>query len=364
MYKVLIFGTGKSSVVVKQMLNKQVNILAYIDNDKSKCNKNIDNVKIFSPQYIKDFNYDYIIIASQYNEEIYKQLINIGIEKHKIFQYYKFIDNYYNLYNYYINFFIEKTSEVEVLTTGISYASNGFNEDICCKKAFKFSMGSQDIYYDYHTIKYLLSNYRNKTNNVRYVIIGLCYYSFQYDMSLSAMKDKVMLYYPVLKKSHNFNRIEDIYKECEINKSIADKILAIRKGRYYEGIKIPTLNDYEDKWSTGKKQAERDCDKNYPQTVKENTQIFKDYLQLLKDYNMKPIVVVYPATKYYTKCFSKRIEDEFHSIIKKVKKEYDFQYIDYFRSDLFIDDDFVDVSHLNVTGSEKFTKILNEEIHW
>lgn len=62
--------------------------------------------------------------------------------------------------------------------------------------------------------------------------------------------------------------------------------------------------------------------------------------------------------------FSLLLEREFQSIIKAFKKEYDFQYIDYFRSEKFNNEDFEDVSHLNPKGAEKFTEILNEIIDW
>lgn len=360
-----MFGTGKASIIIKQALNEQTNILAYIDNDRSKWSKIIDNVKILGPQYIKNFNYDYIIIASQYNEEIYSQLISIGIERHKIFQYSKFVSNYYNYYKYFINLFIENTFEVDALITGISYANTGFDERVCCRKAFKFTFWSQDIFYDYHTVKYLITNYKNRVNSIKYVIIGLCYYSFQYDMSLSAMKDKVLLYYDVLKQSHNFKGACDNYEEYEISGDIASKIFKRNSnGNYDFQWKVPNLKDCKDKWILGESICNMDCNKNYPETVKENTKILKSYLELLKEYNIKPIAVVFPASKYYTKYFSKRIEDEFHSIINEVRKKHDFQYIDYFRSDLFTDDDFQDVSHLNPQGAEKFTKMLNEIIEW
>ncbi|CDM68815.1 hypothetical protein CM240_1657 [Clostridium bornimense] len=72
--------------------------------------------------------------------------------------------------------------------------------------------------------------------------------------------------------------------------------------------------------------------------------------------------MIFTVSKYYTKYFSERIENEFFSIINEIGKLYDFQYIDYFRSELFTDDDFVDVSHLNGDGATKFTKVLNSMI--
>ncbi|WML35467.1 chemotaxis protein [Clostridium sp. OS1-26] len=365
MYNVLMFGTGKSSIIIENVLNCKVKILAYVDNNESKWGTKRNNILIVKPEQIKNYDYDYIIIASQFNEEIYNQLIDLGVVENKIFQYYKFMDNYSNEYKYMIDNFIENNNDdLEAICTGISYAYTGFSEKKCLKSCYKFSLSSQDIFYDYHTIKYLFNNFKEKVINVKYAIIGLCYYSFQYDMSLSAMKNKVVWYYSILKTAHHYSNADRLSEEYENNREIAEKTFRINGGYFDFVYDVPSFKEYENKVEIGRKQAELDCNKDYPKTVQENIQIFKDYLRFLKDNNIKPIVVVFPASKYYTEYFSKRIEDEFYCIINQVKKEYNFQYIDYFRSELFDDDDFSDVSHLNNQGAEKFTKMLNEEIEW
>ena len=127
---------------------------------------------------------------------------------------------------------------------------------------------------------------------------------------------------------------------------------------------IPLTEKDEDFYIIGKKQADLDCNKNYPKTVEENKIIFEKYIKLLQKYNVKPIVVVCPTSKYYNINFSKRLKDQFFEIIYQMKIKYDFQYIDYFESKLFDDSMFYDVSHLTYEGGEKFTKILNETINW
>lgn len=365
MYNILIFGTGNSSIIVENALNNNVRILTYLDNDMSKWNKIKNNIIINSPDKIEQYNYDYIIIASQFNTDIYKQLIHIyGIDANKIFQFYAFTDNNFNYYKYNMNKFISSNDEIELISTGISYAAKGFIEDICLKKSFKFAFSGQDLFYDYKTIKYIVENV-SKRNNIKYALIGLCYYSFQYDMSMSTTRNKIILYYSVLKNSHNFKSIKTIYNEYKINKKIADNIFKKdRNNKYNFKWNLPTLEDYDDKWKMGKEVAEKDCNKNYPKTVAENKLIFIKYLELLTSCNIKPIVVVYSVTKYYSKYFSNRIEEEFHSIINRAKHKYDFQYIDYFKSNEFQDNDFEDVSHLNSKGAEKFTNILNKKIVW
>jgi hypothetical protein len=362
-YNIIIFGTGSAADGIVDIFGGNVNIVAFADNNNSKCGGVFREKEIISPKRIKEFGYDYIVIASQFNEEIYNQLIDMNIKKEVIFQYVKFLDMIYNHFEVMLlSYFKRDIDKIETIITGISYAMAGLNASLLKKVGCNFAIDSQDLFYDYHVFKYILENFNH---NLKYGIIGLCYYSFQYDMSLSAMQNKVMLYYPTLKTSHNFKLNYDFDKEYDINKDIADKIIKKNQSGHYDFcVEIKSLADFNNKESIGKKQAEIDCDKNYPETVKENIQIFKDYLKLLNEHNIKPIVVVFPASKYYTKYFSERIEKEFHGIIDELKKEYDFQYIDHFRLDVFKDDEFWDVSHLNPKGAEKFTQILNKEINW
>lgn len=363
LYKVIIFGTGTSSEVIEEALNNNTTVIAYADNDIKNQGRIKNNIPILNPDFIVDYEFDYILIASQFNEEIYHQLLKIGIKKDKIFQFYKYLDLRYN----YVNNSIQKFSShsnTEILVTGISYTNSSIREDLLIRKVHKFTFGSQDLYYDYNIIKHIFKSYPEQSSNVKYIIIGLCYYSFQYDLSLSAMKNKTVLYDQILNDSHNFKGIEEFYEQHDINKRIANNIFKKNE----QGISVFTWKsksfNLQEMESLGKKQAETDCTKNYPNTVKENIKILKKYLEMADNYDIKPIIIVSPASIYYTEFFSKRIEEEFIYIIKELKKEYSFQYIDYFRSDKFNNDDFSDVSHLNAKGAEKFTKLLNEIIQW
>ncbi|NRY60048.1 nucleoside-diphosphate sugar epimerase/dehydratase [Clostridium beijerinckii] len=371
MYRVLVFGTGKSCDLVRELLNNDVEIIGYIDNDSSKFGNIHYGKKIINPDEICGYKYDFIIIASQYNEEIYEQLMKMNIDKNIILQYYKLTDNYENYCKRLINNYLEdKYNSTEVLVTGISYAFKGFIELYCLKEAYSFAAGSQDLYYDYNIMKYLFDNHKFKMEKIKKIIIGISYYSFQYDMSLSSIKSRTLLYYEAIGKCHNFKEIEKVYEEYRINRNIADLICKKHIDGNYEfawniiNIKSFEEKSFEEKQIIGKKQAELDCNKDYPKTVKENIQILKDYIMLLKENNINPVIVVFPASKYYYNNFSTRIENEFKNIIKNLKCEFKFQYIDYFRSNIFEDCDFEDVSHLNIKGAEKFTKILNNEIEW
>lgn len=350
MKKVMIFGTGRTSYNVVNNLKNDVRIVAYIDNDKSKLGVK-DSYPVLSVDEIGKFEYDYIIIASQFEEEIFKQLRELDIDEQKIIRFFKWFDVNNNYIEKAITSYYN-TSIYRGIITGISYTRAAILENILNYKFMILAFPSQDIKFDYKVAKYIIKKKHN--NKIDYCIIGLSYYSFQYDLLKSSMKNKACFYKFMdsnkNESNYDFNVENMIFRE-ECFKNFSQEV---------EFCKL----DYELKNKIGKKQALIDCSKSHPETVIENNQLLKDYLKLLKYNKIKPIIVVCPVSKYYNKYFSNRIENEFHSIIKEVAQQYDFQYIDYFRSEEFDDDDFQDVSHLNHKGAEKFTKILNEVIYW
>ncbi|AQR96990.1 hypothetical protein [Clostridium saccharoperbutylacetonicum] len=357
MKNVIIFGTGKSAETLELSLNCNVNIIAYTDNNNYNWGKMHRNKLVINPLELIKYEYDYILIGSQFNEEIYKQLLDYKIPKSKIFQLTKYTINNWDYIKYNKERISNDTLEINTLVTGSSYSTFGFAEEFYKKKAINISAPSQDLYYDFNFVKWAIEN--NNLNNLQEVIIGLSYYSFQYDMSLSAMKGNVSLYYRNLGLKHNLNNIEDIIEGLDETLKIGDNIFNFKSSYViWKGVSQRSILNEE----TGRIQAEVDCRKNYPETVKENIQIFKNYLELLIEKNVKPIVVVYPVSKYYSMYFSSIMKAEFKSIINQMKKIYEFEYIDYFNNDIFSDENFRDVSHLNIDGGKKFTEILNNLI--
>ncbi len=82
---VLIYGTGGTSKKLFQFIDaEKYNILAYIDSDEMKEYSQFQNKLILSPNKIKYINYDKIIIASNYYDEIYDVLLENGVSKERI----------------------------------------------------------------------------------------------------------------------------------------------------------------------------------------------------------------------------------------------------------------------------------------
>lgn len=82
--KIAVFGTGKYySIYKKWFIN--VEIAAFLDNDKSKQGKLLDGVPIISPDEILTLKIDRIYIMSHYINEMCLQLKELGIPDEKIY---------------------------------------------------------------------------------------------------------------------------------------------------------------------------------------------------------------------------------------------------------------------------------------
>lgn len=145
MYNILIFGTGNGNVNMKKALNfNKVDILAFVDNNVVKHGKDYENKKIISPKKIINYEYDYIIIASQFYEEIFEQLMVLGIKKEKIIKFYEhpidFISYKYDLFLKISTFMEEEFLDIY-------------------EKCYEYTMTSvKKMYSLYKATKYIVSN--------------------------------------------------------------------------------------------------------------------------------------------------------------------------------------------------------------
>lgn len=89
MKKIIIWGTGNYFERYYKYI-KACNVVAVVDNNSSKWNTYIYEYKIYSPEIIKDIEYDYIYICSIYCNEIKNQLLDMKIKKEKIHYYFDF----------------------------------------------------------------------------------------------------------------------------------------------------------------------------------------------------------------------------------------------------------------------------------
>lgn len=90
MERVILFGASRLGEIAYEYLNNIYDISCFLDNDTNKKGKKIYSKSIINTDDLKKYKDNYIIISSQYDIEIAKQLICMGIVKFGVF---KLIDN-------------------------------------------------------------------------------------------------------------------------------------------------------------------------------------------------------------------------------------------------------------------------------
>jgi CDP-ribitol ribitolphosphotransferase len=82
---IVVFGTGSSSEkFVSDLDVNSVRILKFVDNNSSKHFQEYMECQIIPPSNINSLEFDYIVIASQYTNEIMQQLLSLGVPYSKI----------------------------------------------------------------------------------------------------------------------------------------------------------------------------------------------------------------------------------------------------------------------------------------
>jgi hypothetical protein len=352
-YNVILCGKTEQCINFEELL-KEWNILGYIIIDEEISRYNQKAIQINN---IKNYNYDFIMVLNENNEnKIVEELKCNGVKKN-IYLYSNFKISVIEGFDYRIRELLCR-DDIETIVTGSSYAEVGIKAEKINRSTINFAFSSQDLYYDYQIANYLL-NYGKVKNNIKYAILGLSYYCFDYDMSKSIAKYRIHRYINYIQDFHN--------NKDEIGINITKDFYEKRPGmkEYYEMNKWKEITKVKCEDEEQDYIAKKNSTMNYNLTRKENIDIFYKYLSLLKNNNIKAIVVICPTSKYYYKYFNDcNQKNKFYNILNGFKKGFDFQVIDYFNSNLFENNDFWDYGHLNGRGSEKFIQILNQEIIW
>ncbi len=111
-----------------------------------------------------------------------------------------------------------------------------------------------------------------------------------------------------------------------------------------------------------KESIEKEYHKNYPETVTFNIRMMKEYLQYLRQRQIKAILVMPPMTELYKKYMSWEMYKDTMEILEKLREEYSFTFVNLL-TDLDLEDCyFRNSSHLNGAEAVKVTEILNQYI--
>ena len=288
-----------------------------------------------------------------------------------------------------------KNDNFDGVILGISHAEIGIAKENLDANFCNLSVSSQDLYFQYKTLEYCLTQYAEKFRNLKYAIIDLYDYSyFNYDTSLSASSIKYLSFGGFNLDKHHFdeNKNHNTSFEETINlleqskyKNISDTDLLIWEQLFtdiYELASYELFNSNFEPLTTRLSVVSDKSIQNYqynrsavtklfPETIEENAKNLEKIFCLLQKLN--------PDIKIYTILLPKYVETEaldakeitkhipiFHKIIDDLKQKYNFTHLDFKKiSDLSYDKNlFNDANHFNYFGALKFTSELNKHIFY
>lgn len=214
---------------------------------------------------------------------------------------------------------------------------------------------AQDLFYDYQIAK-LLDNEKLLKNTTHY-IVGLTYYSFDYDLSKTRNGWEIIRYYPYIKEQHNLASGSDFETfVCYTKEYIERNIIC----HHLFNKEVSYIVDDEE----GKNVALKDFKKDNPITVWENKEILKQFFSFLIEREIKPIVVIMPAVEGYVQGCPWAVKKRFYDSLLECIADRDIQILDYFGKYYGSISDYYHVSHFNHEGAVKFTKRLIQDIIW
>ena len=277
----------------------------------------------------------------------------------------------YHLNGYNYNFLKTKIKkacrdkDIKVLCVGVSYSMFGLIDKEIQVKALNLSLPSQDFYFAYK----IASRIIELNKSIEYCIIGSAYYSFHFDLAKFGSEGFRVerVYYPVLGDTNGFKLSEayDRKRPFNVFGRLAKTYFNITRTRKDMRLIDGELCSFDKQTliTQGRQRAETHNKLiKYEQTAAKYEKLLADFLEMLQVNQIKPIIMVFPATKYYREPFDKGFKTVFYNSINSLLESFNFEVIDLFSSDQFELRDYVDFDHLGLEGAKKATRILNEHI--
>jgi hypothetical protein len=278
--------------------------------------------------------------------------------------FYRFIPNNYTLKNDYIN---KNSNNIEVLLFGDSHCFYGLDPTYFHKNTFNISNVSQSIYFD----QLILEKYIDKMPNLKQVIFCIEYTNLsQKDNTQDDIWRKYYYNYYMNLDTSILSDFDPKKYSLAFTQSLGMSIDLFIK--YYKTNSILDCNP--NGWGNNYNKANRIepslIAKNRAFNQEDGSLDFKlnsdrisSIISKCNKRNIQVIIVSMPQTKLYVSYLNKTKLNKIFQTCSCFQKNYrDVYYLNLFKDDRFLDDDFYDSDHLNEIGAKKCSQIVNKFI--
>lgn len=275
---------------------------------------------------------------------------------------------------------------------GLSHAEVGIIQDLLKVPMANLAVSSQDLFYNFATLKYVIEKYSDRFRKMEYLILDMYNYNyFNFDVSLSKFATEYWLRNNGLFEEHNYSHntnFENNFSEIKhhfISKhfngitedyvELWNTIFDINKNRQLRSRHYKTCIDIYKRCQCLNKEILDNFDyypsvvmKRFDDTVDENIVIFNSLMEYANELNpdIKIYVMLMPISKKAWERGRSQYQEwkpEFERIIRNSEECFRFTYFDWLQSDLsFKDVYWQDTEHLNYYGAICFSKYLNNQL--
>ena len=383
----------------------KLDIYYYGKNTHNLINKKFLDANVYKLENFYEVNYiekntsinkHFTVLLLEESVTFSKEL-NIEDKFDEVFDYNKIIKNLFEVSNavykcdYDFNYLkneLEASSNEDIrgIVVGNGYATAGIDKELLSFKSVNLSLPSQDLYYSFEIAKKAIE----RNPKINKCLIGIGYYSMYYNLRKSKNQESIRvldeIYKPIIENDYskkeeiisledyitnpiilelfNLKELSSYFNSFNytINSNYFDSEWKREKNTVLKGEDFKSLNS-DDKFSVAIWRATQH-NKLIDEFSKTNESILMEFFDYLESKNVVPIIVVLPTTSYYNRFVDEKYKESFNEIINKLNKNYKFKLIDFNENCELDDSDFIDVDHLNETGSIKLTSQLNSLLKW
>ena len=277
-------------------------------------------------------------------------------------------------------------TNIDTLIVGASAARSDFLESAMASPSVCLGITGLDMYYTWKSVEKALEC----NPNIKTVVFPMCYYTLFLSflnhpnpVQRSVMEKVVK---PIFESSGPYSFTCSWEKQKEKREPMLDVIVSAQKfceqydARVIQQLtRLPYYNQqfyqrppngqntycFRDKSALQNNRAvevliqmqERLFQKS---NATENVAYLEEMMKLLQRKKISLLVVIPPVTDYYQKASNPKYYDFFYQTLAPMIEQYGFSVLDYYQSDLFFYEDYVDYDHLNEKGARKLSKLVSD----
>lgn len=262
----------------------------------------------------------------------------------------------------------DNISRINLVVLGSSQVYYGIDPKILSEYSCNLANSNQDFYYD----NQIALKYIDKMPNLKTVVIGVSYFSFEFDLTNTEEYWRKYFYqrfwqiYP--RKQSNFD-IRNYSLIAAYSPQTARKIIIplfninlidnVTRSGWYTGQKN-NISSYKD---VGFNDAHAHTDYMRSDLVSINKMLLEDTITNLQARYIQVILVTPPVSDAYFTAVDPKKYQLMQNTVLEITQKYQLQYLNYFQDERFNNNDFTDGSnHLNEQNAMKFSYILKGDI--